>query len=395
MQINLGSYLIKKSDAIALSPIERHNDNNYYEYIKIPIINPYNMIYQGELVSDDWSEFRKNICHISKSQLNNLGSVLNVTLYPVQKDIYKGNVIYLSKDLYTGAQCSLNIYKENIQNNLELNLYFDDKGDNNPGYHCNLAFNENFKNLKQYYKDTYNMDVTEAEAELVVMDEDNIYRRITQEFPIDSKGVCFERYTKRADGKYNDKLLWPDWSAWRDGMNIKAYLNIKGSVGGSENANILTSNQIHFTKDQMRYFIAMDDEVKFDKKIILDNINMNIIDINCVNKIENKIIQVESAEQNKAGIIYPVFYSVKEAGNIILHRQVNENICINLNALKSKVKTFTLVINNDAAFVEFGRTANGVLFKVIGASLPEGNEGTYQILDENKNFVTLGHYTCI
>ena len=74
------------------------------------------------------------------------------------------------------------------------------------------------------------------------------------------------------------------------------------------------------------------------------------------------------------------------------HPRFTENICINLNQFKAKVDRFILQIEN-TNFVEIGRIASGVIFKIIGTSLPgDLTEGTYYILNEDGEGITTGQY---
>ena len=94
----------------------------------------------------------------------------------------------------------------------------------------------------------------------------------------------------------------------------------------------------------------------------------------------------------KSNIIQPVFFRASESQNIIMHPNVIETISINLDAYKSKVKSFKLKIE-DATFVELGRVSAGVLFRIIGTKLSKSsNSGNYYILDENGELVTVGKY---
>ena len=111
---------------------------------------------------------------------------------------------------------------------------------------------------------------------------------------------------------------------------------------------------------------------------------MKVYNINAVNKIEQNVIQMSRTDSsdNKKNIIQPVFFRVTDSQNLIIHPAVVETISINLDAYKSKVKSFKLKIE-DATFVEIGRVASGVLFKVIGNKLAKATtSGNYYILNE-------------
>jgi hypothetical protein len=128
---------------------------------------------------------------------------------------------------------------------------------------------------------------------------------------------------------------------------------------------------------------------------IIDVKDMNINKYNVVNKIENKIFQIERPNDSKDNIMQPVFFRVKETEVLTIHPAVTENICINLDDYKSKVKNFVLQIE-DCRFEQIGSNNYGILFKVIGNRLPTGaTSGIYYILNENLELVTTGKYNYI
>ena len=128
---------------------------------------------------------------------------------------------------------------------------------------------------------------------------------------------------------------------------------------------------------------------------IIELSDMDIKTFNVINKIENKIIQVERPNESKANIVQPVFFRVKEAEVLTLHPVVTENISINLDDYKSKVSRFILKIG-DNMFDQIGANSYGILFKIKANVLPSTlTTGTYYILDENKELVTTGKYNCV
>jgi hypothetical protein len=122
---------------------------------------------------------------------------------------------------------------------------------------------------------------------------------------------------------------------------------------------------------------------------------MNINKYNVINKIENKIVQIERPNDSKSNIIQPVFFRVKDSEVLTLHPVVTENICINLDNYKSKVKKFILQIDN-CKFEQIGYNSYGALFKILGNTLSkELISGTYYILNEQYELVTSGKYNCV
>lgn len=124
---------------------------------------------------------------------------------------------------------------------------------------------------------------------------------------------------------------------------------------------------------------------------------MNNININAVNKVFSQVIQMERPDDYKANIQKPVFVKVQPVGNITIHPAVTENIVINLDAYKNKVRVFSIKIK-DQLFLEIGRIANGVIFKIVGSKLEfdKGTAtGTYYILNDEGVLVTTGNYTAV
>ena len=111
-----------------------------------------------------------------------------------------------------------------------------------------------------------------------------------------------------------------------------------------------------------------------------------------INKTIQQVTNITATTDSKAGIVQPIFVRVRDAASLVIHPAVTENICINLDAYKSAVKKFVLQIEG-TSFLEIGRTAGGVIFKVIGNKLNgQLALGTYYILNEESEVVTSGRY---
>lgn len=119
---------------------------------------------------------------------------------------------------------------------------------------------------------------------------------------------------------------------------------------------------------------------------------MNNYTVNAVNKIEKKIVQIEKPNDYKSNLIKPVYFRVRELSSLVIHPAVTENVCINLDAYRSQVDTFYIQIE-DAVFVERARTNTGIIFKIVGANLKnEVGQGTFYILNQDKELVITGKY---
>jgi hypothetical protein len=120
---------------------------------------------------------------------------------------------------------------------------------------------------------------------------------------------------------------------------------------------------------------------------------MEIKKFDVVNIIENKVVSVERPQDYKTNVVKPIFVKVQDTDTIRLHRNVTENISINLDAYKNKVSSFVIKIG-DMNYYEIGRINSGIVFKIVGSSLPE-NDGIYYILNESGELVTSGKYNVV
>ena len=93
-----------------------------------------------------------------------------------------------------------------------------------------------------------------------------------------------------------------------------------------------------------------------------------------------------------SGVIKPVFYQTFPIEKIVVHRDVTQNVCINLDEYKSKASKLYIKICGNY-FQEYSRTIDGVLFTINGSNITS-NTGNYYICNENKEFITSGKYVC-
>ena len=389
-QIILGSWLIRRSDALAASSVQKYMNREYYECVELDIVDPYSLIY-----SDDWKDFRKTICgeiyDEDERTLNNTGSVIYFSLHPVELSD-EGALIDCGD--WVGGQNSINISKDNSGDYLTLHISSNTKEDlcgAMPSINCNVKFNSIYgDDLSEYLKETYNLDVYGIQYGIAIGNENDLY--------FVGESEIFQHDHPLSYSFTKDYILsndnFKDWTGWQTGINIVCSLNVLSEDG--ESIVYLLSNPLPLTQDLYKYFVNGDWNVG-GKPIY--NINLNLIDmkvynINAVNKIEQNVIQMSRTDSsdNKKNIIQPVFFRVTDSQNLIIHPAVIETISINLDAYKSKVKSFKLKIE-DATFVEIGRVASGVLFKVIGNKLAKATtSGNYYILNENGEMVTTGKY---
>ena len=373
-KINLGTLIFRSIDTIAVNDCIKDGNNQYYEYIDMDIIDPYDIIY-----SDRWDTFRKQVCN-EPINVNNTGALINVSLYIVESD----NDKLIMKEGWVGGYTSFNICDETTEF-MKLDL---EKSLEPLGWKFNLTINSQYNWLLTYLNETYGIDVShnDIEYEIVLKSKEAVipgpimkYTGFNQIMKWDD----IKQYSERSErtGFYK---VFKSWNNFEEGWFIVGSLNV--IYDGEEILNVV-SNQVPLTQEVFKYFVESN-----NIKQIISPDDMEIINYNVINKIENKIIQIDRPDNSKSNIIQPVFFKVKDTEKLTLHPAVTENVCINLDDYKSKVKVFRLQIEG-CIFNQIGVNQYGIIFKVVGSSLPNKvAEGTYYILDENSTLVTTGKY---
>lgn len=330
--------------------------------------------------SDFNNDYNEDYAHIDipfkdgsdKLTHNDTKSILNISLYPV----FRVEDSYIMRDGYTGGYNSINITDEDDYLGLDLNIIDSDT------IRFNIRFNDEYhSNLKFYLYETYGIISDNHKFELVVKDNDNIYYEyslITQE-----NDIVINRNTI-SNNKYN---IFESNSQFIDGCVLMGTATFYDE--NNEDKLIIKSNEIPLTIELYSRLCKNNYGIY---NIDLNSVDMIVYNINAVNKIINNIINVDNPKDSRSNIIAPIFYKTNDIGSIVIHSEVNENICINLDGYKSKVKSFYIQIEG-VVFPEVGRTSNGVVFKIIGSRLPNKyNEGTLYILNEDQELVTTGKY---
>ena len=374
----LGSYLIDRKEAVASSQgVRRFLNDEYYEYVRVNTVDPFYLNY-----GDEWKDFRIVFCGEDDEQKNNTASNINITLTPVKKV----DGIWIKLDEYDSYQSAIVINNNEDSNYLTPKLMLEN-GDGNPKFYCGLVFNDVYENnFEDYLRETYQITVDEnfkIKYGFVIGDKDNPYKYTEHVFDYAESGTSFEL----------DEFVFDSWNDYVDGMYAQVYVILQKH---DEDILVLISNQVYITQEEFKYFMRMpegeilENDIREIRKVDLDSLDMDVNKYNVVNVIENKIVSVERPSDYKANIIKPVFIKVQDADSIRLHRSVTENIVINLDAYKNKVKAFILKVG-DTNYYEIGRVNSGIIFKVVGSSLPEEN-GNYYILNDDGELVTTGKY---
>jgi hypothetical protein len=421
-QVVLGSFLIDRSNTYAAPKIVKFHGENYYEYIDVEIVDPYDLLY-----SEEFETTRKNIKSLGKDDIeyNNDSSSLYITLNPIIEDVdFNGNTIYLIDDSIDGGQQTIDI-ASGLSDFLNYKIKYVESGDSNIGVSATMEFNNVYnQDLSEYMKETYGLEsnVTVTAKMLLAIDKmsysilihkipdgnpgstEHIFK-FKDENPNNSIYDGFEYVIEHEDGGIETKKLFSNWDYWVAGMKFKSvlvlykqYKDDAGEVISTEEYMKIHSNELPITQDMFSKLIVNNAKSDSSEPVIvgnyinLDEVNMKIQNLNIINDIQLSTTTYTAPEVNKNSIIMPVFYRARDLGNIVLHPEVDENICINLDAYKSKVDTFVLQIEG-VKFVEIGTTSAGTIFKVIGSMLPKRNvSGTYYILSQDYELVTSGKY---
>lgn len=413
VEVSLGTYIISRKNALAVSGEKIFMNEKYYEYISLTIIDPKDLLFGSH-----WEDFRDIINNDFDGSAE---SILYISIQPV--NIVNGDIIPLDK--YNGGQNALNI-SHNKKDYLHLDLRHNlDKPlveGEDPAFECKLVYDNDYVNLTNHLwnnykwkaelkpgdKLPYNINNYKYEYEFIIGHKDDIF--VKSNFgkamvSYSNKFIETKKFTKtdiRNSIIKGNEDIFKYGIGYEEGMFAVASLTLfsydEDSISNKEDEDIhkiyLLSNKIPITKELFKYFVG--DGGEYDtlrNHINLTNINMNLYNINTVNKINQEVVYVDNLDQAKSNIISPTFFRSVDSHDITIYKQVTENICINLDSYKTKVDSFVLKIG-DSLIKEYARTYKGVIFRIEGNSIIN-NTGTYYILDQNYNMVTHGKYNCI
>ena len=408
-EIELGCFKFQRKEALACPPTRFDGMDEYMEYIDFEMPDPYELCYNKNL---RLPSIIKNLNIVDNA------ARLYVSLHIV--DPY-GNK-YIKKDGWTGTQNNIAVLD---YNGLHVNLEYE-KGVND--LIMNLIFNTAYgSSIKEYIENVYNFEVTEKiRWDFVVMDDNDIYFEwhtttnnsaemfasdFNNDFNNDFNSIQLLNHVninfddlRNVDA--ND--FFGSWSKWKEGLYLVGSVSVGASkryyssfdesfddsFGPLENDNTPVikafSNKVPLTKE---LFAKMLNHNSFPSQINLNNVDMNNVTINAINKIEKNVQSITyKTESQKNHMIQPVFYQTREMNSITIHPAVTENISLNLETYKPYVKRFLLQIEG-VSFKEIGRTSQGTVFKIMGNMLPKSvTEGTAYVLDQDMNLVTTGKY---
>lgn len=372
--VSLGSFLLDRTDALATLKTVKFLNQEYYEMIEITIPNPYSLIYGTESRA-----IRKELKGIDD---NSDSTNLILTMHPIE--IFEDH--YIVKNNCDGGQNSIII--SDSSEYFQTELYIEDNL-----FGVNFLHNNSYSDWKEYLHETYKWDYNKIHFrhDLRLISPDNgITNKYDSDIITDSTRLIDVRNLK----------FWKDcisgWDSWVDGLSLVCftYIHIGNDINDDDKVLCLCSNTIPITADLFSKLIV-DEQNELRYKILekIDEYMKNIKIVNNINEvIENATVYDVDHSYTRSNRMIPIFYKVKDLGQIIIHPEVTENICINLDAYKSKVESFTIQIEG-IKFKEIGHTSSGTIFKVIGDKLPRTNmNGIYYVLNQDNEMVVSGKY---
>lgn len=363
-----GCWLVDRMDAKAVDEGNIIFKNTIYrECIEFDAPDIWSVLYDRQ-----WTDFRQNVCE-DEDGYTPSSSVIHFELVPVIEDSSASST-FIENDPYNGGSTSAMLGR--TDDGLRLHLEANDQ-------HIEAMVNwpENYTNwhdFSDYLLKEYGIDVTGCSSrfDFVIKDEENIYMH--------TEAVYSEIKTNFS--AMPDELF--EIQSW-DNFVEKCFIAASYTIYDDDSDSIaLISNEVPLTPDLFRWMITCHESA-------IPNIEeyiMNETKINIVNKIEQEVVEISRPSDGQGGMIKPIFIQSQPSNNIIVHPEVTENIPINLNAYKHKVNMFWMQIEG-VQFPEIGRTASSVIFKLTGQMLPQNiEEGTYFILNEEKELVTTGSF---
>ncbi len=327
------------------------------------------------------------LSHIYASQITEYTSQIYISITSVSKD---GDVYYTNTNTFPGAS-----FISANQSPLSLALTVHDSSTN--GFHLqvdNLVddINSTFPTyIKNKYFDSgectlfYRFLIVDKYNEEVLVD-----KLVKKDFSrVNTFSIPYTDIFKTEDDlkKVSSDLSYP--------VGLQVVVNIEAYSGSLKVDDIdddtypvitISSNPLMLSEciwGQMRAAITYNfNSTSLKKKI--DDMSTNI---SVKNVVETKTIKVN--QNTTEGVIKPVFYRAYPLDAVVLHKDVKENILVNLDGYLSQVSKFYIKINGEV-FGEYARVYDGVVFTVDGLS---GEDGVYYILDEDKQLVTSGKFT--
>ena len=241
--------------------------------------------------------------------------------------------------------------------------------------------------LEEYFRRCYAYDDSKItiQPQVAVIDENDIYWQSSTMSHVPGYDMCFEL------------TGWPFTMnhQWKDDLRIVGILHVEieqpylNETGEPYRINIdIRSNPFQLTEPIFAQLISTANGYH----TITGLENMHVNKPRVINKNILQVVEMTAQTDSKSNIVQPVFFRTRELANLILHPEVTENVCINLDAYKAQCSRFFIKVEG-TTFPEIGRTESGVIFKVQGNLLPgKVAGGVYYILNQDTDLVTTGKY---
>lgn len=240
----------------------------------------------------------------------------------------------------------------------------------------------NFAELEALFRSNYAYPTSTItiETQVAVLDEEDIY---------------WQSDTRTKQGNYDICFALTGWPfkmnhQWKDDLRIVGIMHVTIIQPDGQVIHVnLRSNPFQITEEIFAKMLCIAD----NHTTITGLETMHVDKPRIINKDIIQVVEMTSQTDSKSNIVQPVFFRTRELANIIVHPEVTENICINLDAYKAQASGFYIKIEG-ISFQEIGRTESGVIFKVQGNMLPgKVAGGVYYILNQDAELVTTGKYT--
>ena len=129
---------------------------------------------------------------------------------------------------------------------------------------------------------------------------------------------------------------------------------------------------------------------------LVDTTNSNkfnfVNQINCIIKNNDKSNNTRINNDPEINMIYkPIFFATNKLNNVNIKVMQNQNIGIDLQEYMSKVSQFIMTLDGKT-YYEIGRNSVFVLFNINAKELKE-NEGTYEIYNQDHEYITYGQWS--
>jgi hypothetical protein len=277
-----------------------------------------------------------------------------------------------------------------------------------------LMFNRTiYSSIEEYFLKNYNMNIDFITKELTILDDDNIYRMFQWNHDLrsdinDDDRADFNITDKTPFDMCDNSGQWNEYNVnvyrqqpfigWHDFINgMYAQCVYKVYSDGIPKMYIKT-NRVYITQDEYCFLINN------PMTINLNDITMNVENVKIINKIENKVIQIQRPDDYKNNLVKPVFYKAYSADTIIIMRDPNvggslkQYISIELppNVSPNAIKLFKLRINGHV-FTEVARQMNQIIFLInpgvkVDVDLEDAlmNEIEYNVMNEDDVTVFYG-----